>query len=120
LWIQIIRNTYTVEQIYSKELTLNNANITSDKSIFGLDISLNKGKFNMYIYDIRDDFTFPFVNFPFSFDGDLPLASSNGIYISQLVRLLTVYQYLFIHIIHVQMYIQNSVFPRNSVFFKAW
>jgi len=86
LWIQIIRNNYTVEQIYSKELTLNNANITSDKSIFGLDISLNKGKFNMYIYDIRDDFTFPFVNFPFLFDGDLPLASSNGIYISQLVR----------------------------------
>ena len=37
------------------------------------------------IYDKRDDFDFPIVNFPF-LDGDIPLAPSYGIYISQLVR----------------------------------
>ena len=37
------------------------------------------------MYDKRDDFDFPIVNFPF-LGGDIPLAPSYGIYISQLVR----------------------------------
>lgn len=37
------------------------------------------------IYDKRDDFSFPIVNFPF-LEGDVPLAPSYGVYISQLVR----------------------------------
>ena len=36
-------------------------------------------------FDIRNDFDFNIVNFPF-LDGDLPRATSCGIYISQLIR----------------------------------
>ena len=37
------------------------------------------------IYDIRDDFDFEIVNFPF-LDGDVPRSTSYGVYISQLIR----------------------------------
>ena len=37
------------------------------------------------IYDKRDDFDFGIVNFPF-LDGDVPRSTSNGVYISQLIR----------------------------------
>ena len=37
------------------------------------------------MYDKRDDFSFPIVNYPF-LDGDVPLSPSYGVYISQLVR----------------------------------
>ena len=37
------------------------------------------------IYDKRDDFDFDIVNFPF-LDGDVPLSTSYGVYISQLIR----------------------------------
>ena len=39
------------------------------------------------IYDRRDDFYFDIVMFPF-LDGDIPPATSYGVYISQLIRLL--------------------------------
>ena len=35
------------------------------------------------IFDIRDDFNFDIVNFPF-LDGDVPCSTSYGVYISQL------------------------------------
>ena len=38
------------------------------------------------IYDKRDDFDFEIVNFPF-LDGDVPRSTSNGVYISQLIRI---------------------------------
>ena len=38
------------------------------------------------MYDKRDDFDFDTVNFPF-LDGDVPLSTSYGVYISQLIRL---------------------------------
>ena len=37
------------------------------------------------IYDKRDDFDIDFFNFPF-LDGDVPLSTSDGVYISQLIR----------------------------------
>ena len=37
------------------------------------------------IYDLRDDFDFEIVNFPF-LDGDVPRSTSYGVYISQLIR----------------------------------
>ena len=43
------------------------------------------GKIKTKIYDKRDDFDFTITNFPF-LDGDVPLAPSYGVYISQLVR----------------------------------
>ena len=76
---------YTAE-IYPKELTLNKANKDSFHCPFlDLDVSISQGKFITKIYDKRDDFSFPIVNFPF-LDGDVPLAPSYGVYISQLVR----------------------------------
>ena len=78
-------NTYTSE-IYPPELTLNKANTDEQHcSFLDLDISINNGKLNSKIYDKRDDFKFPIVNYPF-LDGDVPLSPSYGVYISQLVR----------------------------------
>ena len=37
------------------------------------------------IFDIRDDFDFDIVNFPF-LDGDVPRRPSYGVHISQLIR----------------------------------
>ena len=37
------------------------------------------------MYDMRDDFGSDIINFPF-LDGDLPRATSYGVYISQLIR----------------------------------
>lgn len=76
---------YTNE-IYPSQLTLNKSNINSNRCPFlDLDIQIFQGKLHTQIYDKRDDFSFPIVNFPF-LDGDVPLAPSYGVYISQLVR----------------------------------
>jgi len=55
-----------------------------------LDIKLCNGHLKTKIYDKRDDFNFPIVNYP-NLDGDVPLAASYGVYISQLVRFARVY-----------------------------
>ena len=76
---------YTAE-IYPTELTLNKANSDSLNCPFlDLDVSIIQSKIKTKIYDKRDDFSFPIVNFPF-LDGDVPLAPSYGVYISQLIR----------------------------------
>ena len=73
-------------EIYPKELILNKANNSGDCCPFlDLHITLSQGNLNTRVYDKRDDFSFPIVNFPF-LDGDVPLAPSYGVYISQLVR----------------------------------
>lgn len=75
-----------ITDIYPSELTLNKSNVTDDRCPFlDLDLRIIDGKLHTKIYDKRDDFTFPIVNFPF-LDGDVPLAPSYGVYISQLVR----------------------------------
>ena len=72
--------------IYLKELTLNKTNTDSTNCPFlDLDILISQSHLKFKIYDKRDDFSFPIVNFPF-LDGDVPLAPSFGVYISQLVR----------------------------------
>ena len=50
-----------------------------------LHLSIIDGFVSCKIYDKRDDFDFEIVNFPF-LDGDVPLAASYGVYISQLIR----------------------------------
>jgi hypothetical protein len=45
----------------------------------------NIGRLSTKLYDKRDDFKFPIVNFPF-LCGNIPAAPAYGVYISQLVR----------------------------------
>ena len=76
-----------VQVIYPKELEIKD---TTDKLSFSsyLDLRLeidNRGRLSTKLYDKRDDFTFPIVNFPF-LCGNIPAAPAYGVYISQLIR----------------------------------
>lgn len=72
--------------IYPKELKLNKANSSDTSAAFlDLDLSIDNGVIHSKIYDKRDDFNFKIVNFP-HLDGDVPKATSYGVYISQLIR----------------------------------
>ena len=75
-----------IPDIYPRELQLNKAN-TSDKETSFLDLNIKVVGFNIHtsVYDKRDDFGFPIVNFPW-LSGDVPKLPSYRIYISQLVR----------------------------------
>ena len=71
---------------YPSELQLNKANVSdAEASYLDLHLSIPYGIVKTKIYDKRDDFDFGIVNFPF-LDGDVPRSSSNGVYISQLIR----------------------------------
>ena len=48
-------------------------------------LSISHGFVKTTIYDIRDDFDFDIVNFPF-LDADVPRSASYGVYMSQLIR----------------------------------
>ena len=75
-----------IDEIYPKELKLTKSNQNSNHTPFlDLDIFIENNMIKTKIYDKRDDFDFPIVNFPF-LDGDVPIAPSYGVYISQLVR----------------------------------
>ena len=50
-----------------------------------MNLCISNGTVSTKIYDKRDDFDFDIVNFPF-LDGDVPLRTSYGVYISQLIR----------------------------------
>jgi len=72
--------------IYPKELQLNKANNSDISAAFlDLDLSINNGIVSSKIYDKRDDFNFKIVNYP-HLDGDVPRATSYGVYISQLIQ----------------------------------
>ena len=75
--------------IYSRELQLNKEN-TSDKetSFFDLNIKVIGSYIQTSVYDKRDDFGYPIINFPW-LSGDVSRLPSYGICISQLVRFAT-------------------------------
>ena len=75
-----------IHDIYPIELQLSKAN-TPDKETSILDFNIKVIGNNIYtsVYDKRDDFGFPSVNFPL-LSCDDPRLLSYGIYISQLVR----------------------------------
>ena len=84
-----INNVYfdnMVSQIYPSELKLNKTN-TSDTEAALLDLHLliSNDIVSTKIYIKRDDFDFEIVDFPF-LDGHVPLSTSYGVYISQLMR----------------------------------
>ena len=75
-----------VNRIYPPELQLNKANISDIEAPFlDLHLSISNGFVSSKIYDKRDDFDFDKANFPF-LDGDVPRSTSDGVYISQLIR----------------------------------
>ena len=71
--------------IYPRELQLNKAN-TSDKesSFLDLNIKVIGRSIHTSVYDKRDNFGFPIINFP-RLSGTVSRLPSYGIYISQLV-----------------------------------
>ena len=75
-----------IPDIYPTELQLNKT-YTSDKetSFLDLNIKVIGSDVHTSVYDKRDDFGFPIVNFPW-LRGDVPRFPSYGVYISQLVR----------------------------------
>ena len=73
-----------IPDIYPTELQLNKA-IMSDKETSFLDLKVVGSDVHTSVYDKRDDFGFPIVNFPW-FSGDVPRLPSYVVYISQLVR----------------------------------
>ena len=75
-----------IPDIYPAELWLNKANI-SDKetSFFDFNIKVIGKDNHTNVYDKRDDFGCPIINFPW-LNGDVPRLPSYVIYISQLVR----------------------------------
>ena len=73
--------------IYPIELEIKDTTDTV-KSASYLDLYLEidtRGRLNTKLYDKRDDFDFPIVNFPF-LSGNIPEAPAYGVYISQLIR----------------------------------
>ncbi len=75
-----------VKDIYPENFKLIKSNNNSNHILFlDLDVTIENGSLITKIYDKRDNFNFPIVNFPFLY-GDIPTAPSYGIYISQLVR----------------------------------
>ena len=75
-----------VKQICPSELQLNKANSSDTEAPFlDLHLAISDGFVSSKIYHNRDDFDFYIVNFRF-LDGNIPRATSYGVYISQLIR----------------------------------
>jgi hypothetical protein len=76
-----------VDRIYPIELEIKDTTDT-DRSALYLDIHLeidSERRLGTILYDKRDDFNFPIVNFPFIFS-NIAAAPANGVYVFQLIR----------------------------------
>ena len=75
-----------VNRIHPSELQLNKANTSETEALFlDLHLSISNGFVLSKNNDMRDDFDFDVVNFPF-LDVDVPRPTSYGVYISQRIR----------------------------------
>ena len=76
-----------IHLIYPPELVIKNTTESKESSSYlDLQIIIGKnGKLCTKLYDKRDDFNFPIVNFPF-LDSNIPSSPAYGVYISQLIR----------------------------------
>ena len=75
------------DPIYPFELETKDTTDT-DRSASYLDLHLeidSDGRLRTKLYDKRDDFNFPIVNFPF-ICSNIPAAPAYGVYISQMIR----------------------------------
>ena len=76
-----------LDVIYPNELEIKDTTESSCSASY-LDLLLehdNEGKLSVKLYDKRDDFNFPIVNFPF-LCSNIPLSPAYGVYMSQLIR----------------------------------
>ena len=75
-----------LEFIYPRELEIKETKETATSSSY-LDyyLYIDNGKLTTRLYDKRDDFDFPIVNFPF-LSSNIPSAPAYGVYVSQLIR----------------------------------
>ena len=80
------QNLRVLEFIYPRELEINKTTETAASSSY-LDCHLyiDIGKLAIRLYDERDDFNFPIVNFQF-LSSNIPSAPAYGVYVSQLIR----------------------------------
>ena len=76
-----------VDRIYPTELEIKDTTDTDrSASHLGLHLEIDsEGRLRTKLYDKRDDFNFPIVNFPF-ICSNIPAALAYGVYISQLIR----------------------------------
>ena len=81
----LLTGVSTESKTYLRQRVFTDAN-TSDKgtSFVDLNIKIIGSDVHTSIYDKRNDFGFPIVNFPW-LSGDVPRLPSYGVYISQLV-----------------------------------
>ena len=76
-----------VDHIYPIELEIKDTTDT-DRSASYLDLHLkidSEGRLRTKLYDKKDDFNFPIVNFPF-ICSNIPAAPAYGVYLSQMIR----------------------------------
>jgi hypothetical protein len=75
-----------VDGIYPNELEIKDTTDTdTSASYIGLHLAINsEGRLRTKLYDKRDDFNFPIVNFPF-ICSNIPTVPAYGAYISQLI-----------------------------------
>ena len=76
-----------VDRIYPIELEIKDT-IDTDRSASYLDLHLkidSEGRLRTKLYDKKDDFNFPIVNFPF-ICSNIPAAPAYGVYLSQMIR----------------------------------
>ena len=75
-----------VDRIYPIELEIKDTT-DIDRTASYLDLHLeidSEGRFRMKLYDKRDEFNFPIVNFPF-ICSNIAAAPAYGVYISQMI-----------------------------------
>ena len=119
-----------ISDLYPAELQLNKAN-TSDKETFFLDLNIKVIGSDIYtsVYDKRDDFGFPIVNFP-SLSGDVPRLPLLGVVLAFWISILKISKLLqncwhkVIDITsfekHLQSYLDHTLnFCRTSVIFRS-
>ena len=79
-------------KIYPSEMKLESTNLSKCVITFlDLRISIFRSRFLYRSYDKRDNFNFAICNYP-HLDGNVPLASSYGVFMSQLVRFCNINQ----------------------------
>ena len=119
-----------LEFIYPRELEIKETTKTAASSSY-LDcyLYIDNGKLATRLYDKRDDFNFPIVNFPF-LSSNIPSAPAYGVYVSQLIRYARacpnyqdfmergkVLNYLFQHTVQ-KVYFNKSFLP-NILLFRS-